>query len=206
MLNEVRGDPNFKWMRAVTPEEAQNCLTRMSVWANSDKKPASPARLSDRKNSFGERAFKPLQKWEVGLDGEPGLDLAETPRCAQYMWRASAFFPCCPQDLGPDRLGDYFQNLKVGAVLAYSEHEDFCPKLTVESSVILRDKSSILVVAERADRRRVVVGIELDAKSKHFIHFILGLYADTHEADEALRDKMELQNFWSDGYNAFGLE
>ena len=122
------------------------------------------------------------------------------------MWRTSAYFPCCPQDLGADRLDDYFQNLKDGAVLAYSEHQDFCPKLTVVRSVILRDKSSILVMSERADCRKVIVGINLDARSKHFIHFILGLYSDTHEADNAFRDKLELESFWSDGYPAWGLE
>lgn len=207
MLNELRGEPNVKWMRAVTPEEAKNCLARMSVWASSESEPRSPARAVNRKrNSFGERAFKPLQKWEVGLAGEPGLELAETPWCAQYMWRAPAYFPCCPPDLGADRLGDYFRNLKVGAVLAYSEHEEFCPRLTVVRSVIQRDKSSIVVMSERPDRRKEIVGIELGAKSKHFIHFILGLYSDTQEADKAFRDKLELENFWSDGYNAFGLE
>ncbi len=31
MLKDFQGDPNFKWMRTVTPEEAKNCMTRMSL-------------------------------------------------------------------------------------------------------------------------------------------------------------------------------
>jgi hypothetical protein len=205
MLNDLRGDPNFGWMRAVTPEEAQNYLARMSIWANSDKKPASPARPPNRKNSFGERAFKPLQKWEVGFGREPGLDLALTTWCAQYMWRAPAYFPCCPQDFGADRLDDYFRNLKAGAVLAYSDHEDFCPRLTVVKTVILKGKASILVMSEPADRKKVIVGIELDEKTKHFIHFIVGSYSDEQEADSAFRDKLELESYWSDAYNVRGI-
>jgi hypothetical protein len=119
--------------------------------------------------------------------------------------RACAYFPCCPQDFGADRLDDYFQNLKAGAVLAYSDHEDFCPKLTVIKPVILRDKSSILAMSERADCKKVIVGIKLDEKTKHFIHFILGSYSDKHEADNAFRERLELESFWSDGYNAGGL-
>lgn len=208
MLNELQGDPKFKWMRTVTPEEAQNCKLRMSVWANSNKKPKRSGQSVGRINYqrlFAERAYKPLQKWEVGLAGEPGLELASTPWCAQYMWRASAYFPCCPQYLGTDRLEEYFQNLKAGAVFAYSDYEEFCPKLTVLEAVILKNKSSILVMCERADCKWVIIGIKLDEKSRHFIHFILGLYSSKDEADEAILVKKELNDFWSDGYKAFGL-
>jgi len=68
MLNDLRGDPNFKWMRTVTPEEAENRKVRMSFWANNDKKTAKPTGAINRKSSFGERVYKPLRKWEVGLD------------------------------------------------------------------------------------------------------------------------------------------
>jgi hypothetical protein len=204
MLNDLQGDRNFTWMRTVTPEEAQNRLTRMSLWANSNRKPARLTRAINRTSSFGERVYKPLQKWEVGLDREPGLELALTPWCAQYMWRAAAYFPCCPQHFGTDPLGDYFQNLKIGSVLAYSDYDDICPKLTVLEPVILKNKSSILVMSERADCKWSIVGIKLDQKSKHFIHFKLGTYSSKGEADKAFCIKKELKDFWSAGYaNAY---
>ncbi len=200
MLNEIRGNPNFKWMRTVTPEEAKNCLERMSIWANTENKPSKSPGLSDRKNSFGQRVYKPLQEWEVGLDGEPGLELALTPWCAQYMWRAPAYFPCCPREFGTDPVDDYFQNLKVGAVLAYSDHDDFCPKFTVLEAVVLKKRSSILVMSERADNKWSIVGIERYERSRHFIHFLLGLYSTKHEADKAFCAKKELTDFVSEGY------
>ncbi|MFA6635664.1 MAG: HNH endonuclease signature motif containing protein [Candidatus Omnitrophota bacterium] len=196
MLNDLQGDPNFTWMRTVTPEEAQNCKMRMSVWANSDNKPARLTGDSNCNSTFGKGVYKPLQKWEVGLAGEPGLDLALTPWCAQYMWRAGAYFPCCPQDFGNDPLGEYFQNIRVGSIFAHSDNEDICPKLTVLESIILKDKSSILVMCERADRKWSIVGIELHEKSKHFIHFKLGSYSSKDEADKAFCAKQELENFW----------
>lgn len=199
MLNDLQGNPNFKWMRAVTPEEAKNCMMRMSFWANSDKEPAKSTGVIDRKSSFSERVYKPLKKWEVGFGREPGLEMALTPWCAQYMWRADAYFPCCPQVFGTDPLDDYFQNLEGGAVLAYSEHDDICPKLTVLKSIIHKNKLSILVLSKRADGKWSIVGIELHEKSRHFIHFILGSYSSKDEADKAFYAKNELTDFWSEG-------
>jgi hypothetical protein len=201
MLNELLGNSNIKWMRTVTKEEAKNCLMRMSLWANSDNKLRSSTGTINRQSSFSERVFRPIQKWEVGLDREPGLELARTPWCAQYMWRADAYFPCCPQDFGTDRLSDYFQNLKIGVVFAYSDYEEFCPKLTVIESVILKDRSSILVMCERSDHKWSIVGIKLDERSKHFIHFIIGSYSSKVEANKAFCNKKELNDFGSDRYD-----
>jgi hypothetical protein len=201
MLNGLQGDPNLKWMRTVTPEEAKNCMARMSFWANSNNKPKRTTVTVNRKSSFGERAYKPLQKWEVGLAGEPGLELALTPWCAQYMWRAPAYFPCCPQDLGADPLDDYFENIKPGDVFAYSENDDAFPKLSALESKNLAEKSSIIVMAKRADRKWLIVGVEQDKKSKHFIHFGLGLYSSKGEADKAFHAKNVSTDFWSEGYS-----
>ncbi len=203
MLNEFQGNLNFKWMRTVTPEEAQNCLARMSVWAKLNKKSKKTTGMVNHKNTFGERVYKPLQKWEVGFGREPGLELALTPWCAQYMWGVDAYFPCCPQDFGTDPLDEYFQNLKVGAVLAYNDYDDIGLKLTVIESEILRSKSSILVMCEKADCKRLIIGIELDEKSKHFIHFILSSYSSKGEADKAFLKKKEFKNFCSAGYSGF---
>jgi hypothetical protein len=119
------------------------------------------------------------------------------------MWRADAYFPCCPQNFGDNPLEDYFQNIKIGAVFAYSDHDDVCPKLTVLESVIIKEKSSILVMCERTDCKWSIIGIEFHERSKHFIHFKLGSYSNKDEADKAFCFKKELKNFWSEGYANF---
>lgn len=199
MLNDL-SNPNFKWMRTVTPEEANNCMVRMAFWASSANNVARSNIPIERKSSFSERVYKPLQKWEVGLGREPGLEMALTPWCAQYMWRASAYFPCCPREFGADPVDDYFQNLKSGAVLAYCDDDaDICPKLTIVDSAIFKEQSSIVVMSERADGKWAIVGIELHG-SRHFVHFILGLYSSKDEADTAFCGKEKLTDFWSKGY------
>ncbi|HOO50847.1 MAG TPA: HNH endonuclease signature motif containing protein [Alphaproteobacteria bacterium] len=201
MLNELQGEPNFKWMRTVTPEEAKNCKLRMDIWASSNRESSGSTGEINCKSSFSERVYKPLQEWEVGLDREPGLGLALTPWCAQYMWRAKAYFPCCPQVFGDSPIDDYFQNIKVGTVFAYSDYDEICPKLIVSESVTLKNKASILVMCERADSNWSIVGIELDERSRHFIHFILGSYYSKDEANEAFRAINESTDFWGKAYS-----
>jgi hypothetical protein len=94
MLNNMNLAPNISWMRTVTPEEAENCKTRMAIWANSKNIPTGS--YTNRRGAFDKRVFKPINKWEAGLAGEPGLDFAKTPMCGQYMWPES-YFPLCPQ-------------------------------------------------------------------------------------------------------------
>ena len=198
MLRNIGGNPNFNWMRTVTQEEAQNCKMRMDIWANSDTTPERSTGAVNRENSFAERVYQPLNKWEAGLSGEPGLDFALTPWCGQYMWGADVYFPCCPQNFRSDPLNEYYQNLKVGAVFAYND-DDIFPKLKVFKSEIIKDKSSILVMCERADCNWAIVGIMLNEKS-HFIHFYLSSHSKKSEADNAFSIKKGLKNFWSDGY------
>ena len=203
ILNEIQGDPNFSWMRAVTPEEASNCKNRMDIWAHSESKPKRKSRATGLKSSFGDRVYKPLQKWEIGLGREPGLELSQTPWCVQYMWRASMYFPLCPQQNEQSRLENYFRDIEPGQVFAYSDHKEFCPTLTAVEAVLLKGRSSILVMTESESGKWAIVGIELDQKSQHFFHFIVGSYSSKHEAGVEFTSKERQCDFWSDGYANF---
>jgi hypothetical protein len=61
----------------------------------------------------------------------------------------------------------------------------------VFESTLRRNKSSILILCEREDSKWSIVGIELDRKSKHFIHFNLGSYSTKEEAYNAYCIKKE---------------
>jgi len=197
ILNNLQNEPNFKWMRTVTNEEAQYCMQRMTLWANNSKKKEKSTNAINYKSSFSKRALKPLQKWEAGLNGEPGLDFALTPWCGQYMWEP-AYFPCCPHNPGDDPLNDYYMNLESGTVFAYNNDNSF-PKLTVYKSALINDQSSIIVMCERVDNNWAIAGIMLNEKS-HFIHFYLGSYIHKSEAENAFNLHKEKTDFWSAGY------
>ena len=203
ILNDFGDDPNTQWMRTVSAEEAKNCLARMSLWAHSDRKPANTDRTINYRGAFERRVYKPLQKWEAGLAGEPGLDFAATQWCAQYMWRAQIYFPSCPASFGIDPIGDYFRNLTTGALFAYSDDIVISPKHTVVDAKILSEKFSIVVMTEREDGKWSTVGIELNRKG-HFIHFLLSSHFTKDEATAVFRSKNEHTSFWSEAYANIG--
>lgn len=201
MLNEIQANADISWMRAVTPEEARNCKIRMDIWANSESKPRAIKSAASQGGSLADRVLKPLQKWEVGLNGEPGLDFAKTAWCAQYMWRAPMYFPLCPQRRQTNsHIEDYFSDIQKGRVFAYSDYKDLCPTLTVYEAVLRKDGSSILVLTHTESGRWVIVGIQIHDRSQHFIHFGLGSYSNKHEAGLEFSSKERHCNFWSSGY------
>jgi len=205
LLRDVSGNPNFEWMRAVTPEEAKQCKARMDIWAGSTSaqqaKPQTQDRL--RKSQSQLNPLQPIQKWQAGLGREPGLDFAMTPRSAQYMWSTEIHFPRCPINIGTDPLDDYVQNTSTGDILAYSDDPEICPKLTVNRVEYLKDKNSILILCNRAGERWTIVGIAVsDGWLPHFIHFNLGNYSSEVEANDAFI-KMKTANFGSVGYKNF---
>lgn len=198
MLNEMSLAPNILWMRTVTLEEARNCKMRMSIWANSKNK--TKGEIGRRSSYFGDRIYRPLTKWELGF--EPGLDPAKTPGCGQYMWRATSYFPCCPQELIADPLESYFQNLKIGAVFSYSDDNDLSPKLTILEVAKAKNIPAILVMCERdSDKPFSISGISISEEG-FFIHFNLGLYLDKDSANRAFLMKQELTDLWRESYSS----
>jgi hypothetical protein len=203
LLRDVSGNPNFEWMRAVTPEEAKNCKARMDIWAGSPPPQRETTRAHGPTPTNLSRMHRPLQKWEAGLDREPGLEFAMTPRSAQYMWDSAIHFPCCPTNIGTDPLDDYVHNTSTGDVLAYSDDPDICPKLIVERVNRLGGREALVILCKRAGTGWTIVGIEVRGRLPHFIHFYLGSYSSEVEADEAFKEKATA-DFWSDAYaNAY---
>ncbi len=200
LLRDASGNPNFLWMRAVTPEEASNCKARLALWASSGPLRHVTDRTNDIKPKNLNRMHQSLQKWEAGLDGEPGLDFAMTPRSAQYMWSSEIYFPLCPAIIDIDPLYDYVKNLKTGAVFAYSDNPEICPELTVHSVDRLQGRAAILILCQRSGALWSIIGVEVSRRLPHFIHFNLGSYSTEVEARQAFIDKAAV-NFWSDAYS-----
>ena len=217
LLRKASLPPNLEWMRTVTKEEANNYKKRLSIWAKSKNKTMKINRTTKRTKNFHERRHKPLNKWEVGLGGEPGLDFTQTFWCAQYMWREQIYLPCCP-DKFINPIDDYFHNIKRGDVFCYSDDSDrYTELITYEKRLILisefvhvlhgqtlipekREHLAFVVLCKNKKNKWAIIGVRFDEKSQHFIHFVLDLYLDKDEAYKAFHSKNEQTNFWSEGY------
>lgn len=134
-------DPNFSWMRTVTPEEARASLERLTNWAKEHQKPQG--------GSLGEWVFQERKINSERYDSlsfsnirddmaisyeneneerEPLKTQSLTPNAVQLNWRNPASFPCCPQEFSGNPLEAYMANLEEGAI--------FCTNKFGESSVL----------------------------------------------------------------------
>lgn len=201
ILSELNLEPNFAWMRTVTPEEAQNCKDRMNLWLNKPAKNSNHPIKNAPRARFEKSIYKPLKKWEV-FGREPGLDLSNTPRCGQYMWNGSFNFPQCPPNFSENPLLNYFDSLKTNELFAYSNNKELNDYLTLFSKELMKDTSSILTVAKSDTEKFVIAGIQFDTSSGYFIHFYLGSYVDYNELESSLSRLRVKKDFWGESISS----
>ena len=119
-------DPNFNWMRTVSPEEARVSLERLTNWAKEHPKPqgGSLGEWVFQEQKRGSRPYIPLhyqQPEPVELepaDTRPIETKSLTPNAIQLDWKHPVEFPCCPQQVTGKPLETYHANLKEGKIFS----------------------------------------------------------------------------------------
>lgn len=119
-------DPNFNWMRTVSPEEARASLERLTNWAKEHPKPqgGSLGEWVFQEQKQGSRPYIPLhyqQPEPVELepaDTRPIETKSLTSNAIQLDWKHPVEFPCCPQQVTGKPLETYHANLKEGKIFS----------------------------------------------------------------------------------------
>jgi len=202
---------NLDWMRTVTVEEAQYCQHRMdfslSKMRNEEPIPV-PAdgphskRTLSGGSSFKSRVYGPVQKWEIGFSGEPGLDLSSTPWCGYFNWsnvQSGEYFPSCPVNSGEGHFQRYLDSLVTGATLSCHDAEGQEPVLTAIKAKRLADEMMVVLVSRDIDKWSVI-GIELYGPANYFVHFMLGTFTTIEEATNAFNSKDSSTDMFGEGY------
>jgi hypothetical protein len=163
ILRENSSDPNFKWMRRATPQEAKICLQNMQNWAKSKRKLLG--------GTLGEWIYKPriiskpLVETSLELTSDfpyypqeentdpiapelPILVMAKTQGAAQKDWSIPSEFPCCPQETDTGHVVSYAERLKEGVTLA---RNDVYESIVLQSS-LSNDNQTIYVMTESKDK------------------------------------------------------
>jgi len=171
ILRESNSDPNFKWMRTVTPQEAEACLHNMQHWAKNKRTPSG--------SSLGEWVFNQLETTLL----PPMLIKAKTQGAVQQDWSIPSEFPCCPQDAGLDPIETYAKCLKEGALFAQND---------IYESIVLQfaltnDRKTIFVMTESGDGENAIKPWQL-AKITYekgvYIHTSLGSFFSKEGAEK----------------------
>lgn len=139
ILRESATEPNTKWMRTVSKDEAAKCKKNLSRWTeeNQPKKPNGAGIdewvYQNKGDSFGENWDSDWYKREYKSDyqrqieaieqenqriyeEEYGLKDSLTPGAKQLNWKVTSEFPLCPKEHSSTPLQDYLRNLKKGEV------------------------------------------------------------------------------------------
>ena len=132
-----RIDPNFKWMRTVTPDEALISLERLTAWAKTP--------TESHGGSLGEWIFQehqastlpdtPMHYQPVSSYQPSEVEALEspihdeetqslTPNVVQINWKTPTEFPCCPQKYSGNPLEAYLANLEDGKVFCTNGYGD----------------------------------------------------------------------------------
>ena len=129
-----RTDPNFSWMRAVSPEEARASLECLMNWAQDHPMPKG--------GSLGEWVFQerrpgydillrnnePIRSRTTDVnveeteEREPLKTQSLTPNAIQINWKYPVEFPCCPQQVTDKPLETYLSNLEEGKVFSKNNY------------------------------------------------------------------------------------
>lgn len=135
-----RIDPNFSWMRAVTPEEARASLERLTNWAKEHPKPMGgnigewvfQEQRTNTESRYNAPSFPNMRDNEELVtyeenqveEKEPLRTQSLTPNAIQLDWKNPVSFPCCPQEYSGNPLETYMANLKEGTVFSTNNYGD----------------------------------------------------------------------------------
>lgn len=126
-------DPNFSWMRAVTPEEARASLERLRNWAKERPKSQGGSlgewvfqeRRDNTESRYDTSSYPYIRENKMvspreneNEESEPLKTQSLTPNAVQLGWKNPVVFPCCPQEFSGNPLEAYMSNLNEGAVFS----------------------------------------------------------------------------------------
>lgn len=196
LLRENPTDPNTRWMRTVSKEEAARCRKNLERWAKEDSKEVPKGEgvgewvFNKTPNSFGEtwdkdwynRDNRPdyrIQNEKIEEENrqyyekEYGLKNSLTPGAKQLEWKTQTEFLLCPQEPQERSLSSYLSNLVKGKVFSRNQYKD--------GGVVLEagynpEKDAVYVLTYNEDDIKPWALCEITFQNGFFIHKSCGSF------------------------------
>lgn len=146
LRNHVNEDPNFEWMRTVTPEEAQISWQRLINWTKKEK-----GNNSSKGGSLGEWIFTDNSNFSSMQDDSEYM-VSKTPNAVQKNWKIPCEFPYCPQEHSEEPIADYAEKLLTGTVFC---RNDVYSSL-VSKCALSEDRQLLYVLTQSSEGKNVV--------------------------------------------------
>ena len=167
LRNHINEDPNFEWMRTVTPKEAQLSWERLSNWAREENDNTS------RSGFLGEWIFKDKQN-SSSFQEISEFVTSETPNAVQKNWKTPSQFPCCPQEIIRNPIATYTANLKGEKTFSRNQYSNSI----IEDFATSKDKNTLWIMCKSSDDKAIKPWslAQVTYENELFIHENLGSF------------------------------
>jgi len=176
LRNFVDKDPNFGWMRRVTPEEARNSWNH---WNNLGNKKSNNS--SSKGGSIDEWIYEDYQN-PASFQEVTEFVTSQTPNAVQKDWKISSEFPCCPKESTDNPIATYAENLKVGKVFSRNQYAT----AIIVDFAISEDKSTLWIMCKNSDDNAVKPWLlaQVTYENELFVHQNLGSFFQKDGAEK----------------------
>ena len=140
-------DPNFDWMRAVSPAEAKASYNRLLKWA--EERPTSKGGTigewiyQEPRSSILNDEMIYISKVLSRTDEYESL----TPNVVQVHWKTPTEFPLCPQEPHENPLEEYKKRLSPGQVFCSNQYQD---SIVLDTALVEND-TALYVMCKSSD-------------------------------------------------------
>lgn len=167
-------DPNFEWMRTVSPKEAKESKEKMEEWAKNPSKPKGEGIgqwvYEEKQKVIYDMYFsKPVSeviKEEIKENEDLGITKSLSPNAIQLDWFIPSVFPCCPKTITDNPLEDYMSNLKKGEVFCTNEKYSSI----VDDSAFTKDNDALVVKTKTIEGAKDWALAKITFKDGLFVH------------------------------------
>lgn len=174
-------DPNFKWMRAVSPNEAKAAFENLIKWAKEKPTPKG-GNLDEwiyhkQKNSLlNKEVYEQMIK-----EGQKKEFDSITPNVVQVKWRIPTEFPLCPQDQCSEPLEEYKKCLNPGVVFSRNYYNE---SIVVDTEFVDDNNVLLVLCIGIYEGENVWYLVKVTYKDDLFYHKSIYMYFSETEAKE----------------------
>lgn len=171
-FKELFQEPNYPWMRTVSPEEAKISKERLLAWAASDK--SFSGKTLDEWIFRNDYDYYPVQE-------SPEFLPSKNPNAVQKNLKELSLFPLCPVENIENPLKAYLTNLKIGAIFLNNKYG----QSIISDFAFSKDEASLLVLVEyRNNEIKPWFLIEITYENELFVHEVRGSYFEKIGAEK----------------------
>ena len=179
-------DPNFKWMRVVSAEEAERSLQRWKEWT---AKPIEERKTKGDRKGPGEWLYEPnhatISVGDLDLESvdESVFYVSLTPTVKQLNWNTPTEFLCCPSGDSEPSVQAYFCNLEIGKPFT---HDDYGNHSDVMDYGLNEEEEALYVLTFKVDGVKNYGLCKIYIEDGYYIHESVETYWEENGAKQGI--------------------